>query len=64
MQQRLEPAPLAHLLLTSPAWQRLGLAVPDPRFRERAANALARTIVDQLEGRGEPADEGQLTLAL
>ena len=34
------------MLLNAPAWAKLGLAVPDARLRERAADALAATIVE------------------
>jgi hypothetical protein len=54
---------LSLIVLNAPAWVRLGLAVPDARLRERAADALAATIVEKLEDREDVEDANQLTLS-
>lgn len=55
---------LSSILLNAPAWVRLGLAVLDARLRERAADALAATIVDKLEEPESVVDRSQLGLPL
>ena len=55
---------LAHVVLNAPAWVRLGLAVPDARLRERAADALAATILDKLDEQSHAEDPNQLGLSL
>lgn len=55
---------LATILLTVPAWARLSLTVPDPRLRERAADALAATIVQRLDEPLHVVDRDQLALPL
>ncbi|MFC7537846.1 DUF6771 family protein [Sphingomonas sp. GCM10030256] len=60
----MDPERLSTILLNAPAWARLGLTVRDSRLRERAADALAATIVQKL---GEPVhvvDRDQLALPL
>lgn len=56
---------ISSILLSSPAWVRLGLTVPDSRMREQAADALAATIIDRLQ---DPApvihDRNQLALPI
>ncbi|WP_419555400.1 DUF6771 family protein [Sphingomonas arenae] len=47
-----------------PTWARLGLTVPDPGLRERAADALAATIVRKLEEPVTVTDRNQLNLPL
>jgi hypothetical protein len=54
---------LSTIVQNAPSWVRLGLAVPDPRLRERAADALAATIVQRLE-EPSPPDRNQLALPL
>ncbi|MES2337104.1 MAG: DUF6771 family protein [Pseudomonadota bacterium] len=56
--------PVARALLTSPPWQRLGIAVRDPRLREQAALALAASIVERLHQPAIVDDPNQLSLAL
>lgn len=56
--------PLAAALLIAPAWQRLGIAVSDPRMRERAALALASSIIERVKMPGAAADPNQLSLPL
>lgn len=46
--ERIDRARLADILLNAPAWARVGLTVRDARMRERAADALAATIVERL----------------
>jgi hypothetical protein len=52
---------LSLILQNAPAWARLGLAIDDPRLRERAADALAATIVARLEP-SVAVDRNQLAL--
>lgn len=47
----------------APDWARAGLTMPDVRLRERAANALAATIIEKLTGECE-VDVNQLELPL
>jgi len=55
---------LSSILQTAPAWARLGLTVRDASLRERAADALAATIIRRLE-EPEPADpQNQMVLPL
>ena len=51
------------VILAAPAWARIGLTVRDPRLRERAAETLARTILEEL-GDAPTQDANQLSLAL
>jgi hypothetical protein len=55
---------LSSILLNAPAWVRLGLAVPDARLRERAADALAATIADKLDEPAVVKDRNQPPLPL
>jgi len=55
---------LAAILLNAPALARLGLTVPDPRLRARAADKLAAAIVRKLEEPVPIVDENQLPLPL
>ncbi|MCW3797130.1 hypothetical protein OMW55_04825 [Sphingomonas sp. BN140010] len=55
---------LSLILQSAPAWVRLGLTVPDPRLRERAADALAATIVERLDEPIRIEDRNQLVLPL
>lgn len=55
---------LSLILQNAPAWTRLGLTVPDPRMRERAADALAATIVAKLDDTPVTVDRDQLPLPL
>ncbi|GAA3895072.1 hypothetical protein GCM10022276_12700 [Sphingomonas limnosediminicola] len=60
----MDRARLSSILLNAPAWVRLGLAVPDARLRERAADVLAATIVDKLDEPAVIKDRNQLPLPL
>ncbi len=51
------------MLLTAPAWARVGLTVRDEAVRRRAAECLAGSIVEAIEERPAP-DARQLTLSL
>ncbi len=55
---------LSRILQNAPAWARLGLTVRDPRLRERAADALAATIMQRLDEQVQMEDRNQLTLPL
>ncbi|MCF8710331.1 DUF6771 family protein [Rhizorhapis sp. SPR117] len=61
--ERIERQALSAILLAAPGWARVGLTVPDERMRERAADSLAATIIEKLEG-SSPADVNQLSLPL
>lgn len=61
---RMDRERLTTILLTAPAWARLGLTVPDPRLRERAADALAATIVQRIDEPVRVVDRDQLALPL
>lgn len=55
---------LSLILQNAPAWVRLGLTVRESRLRERAADAMAATIVAKLEEPGRDEDRNQLALPL
>ena len=59
----LAPADIAPVILGAPAWARVGITVRDPRLRARAAETLARTILEEL-GDGPVHDANQLSFAL
>ncbi|KEZ19415.1 hypothetical protein CP98_01936 [Sphingobium yanoikuyae] len=61
--ERIERQQLSAILLAAPDWARVGLTMPDEHMRERAADTLAATIIEKLEGRSEP-DVDQLRLPL
>ncbi|MES1971532.1 MAG: DUF6771 family protein [Pseudomonadota bacterium] len=58
------PADIVPVILGAPAWARLGIAVRDPRLRARAAETLARSILDGLDGDVPADDANQLSLGL
>jgi len=60
---RITAPAIASMILTAPAWARVGLTVRDERLRERAADCLAAVIVSQLEEEPEP-NRDQLALPL
>lgn len=60
---RIEPSRLSALLLDTPAWARLGLAVRDPALRARAADAIAGDIAARIDA-PPPPDRDQLALPL
>jgi len=55
---------LSLILQTSPTWVRLGLTVRDPAIRERAADALAATIIDRMDEPVTVPDANQMPLPL
>ena len=61
--ERIERDELSAILLAAPGWARVGLTMPDERMRERAADALAATIIERLDGLSPP-DVNQLNLPL
>jgi hypothetical protein len=61
--ERIERQELSAILLAAPGWARVGLTMPDERMRERAADALAATIIAKLDG-SSPPDVNQLNLPL
>lgn len=61
--EQLDRARLSSVILSAPAWARVGIATRDERMRERAADVLAATIAERLNV-PEPPDRNQLTLEL
>ena len=61
---RFSPLALSAAIRSAPVLTRLGIAVRDPRLRERAADRLAHSIIEWLERAPEPHDDNQLTLPL
>ena len=61
--ERIERDELSAVLLAAPGWARVGLTMPDERMRKRAADTLAATIIEKLEG-ASPPDVNQLRLPL
>lgn len=59
---RLSPFFIAASTLSAPARARVGITMPDPRLRERAAEELALAIVERLES--PPADHDRCQMAL
>ena len=56
---------LAEIIATAPGWTRVGISAPDPRTRERATDALAAFLLEQLDRPGPPAfDQRQAALPL
>lgn len=56
---------LAEIIATAPGWTRVGISAPDPRTRERATDAFAAFLVEQLrETRVSPLDARQALLPL
>lgn len=60
----LAAADIVPVILAAPAWARLGIAVRDPRLRARAAERLARTILEELDDDALVRDANQLSLGL
>jgi len=60
---RITAPAIASMILTAPAWARIGLTVRDERLRERAADCLAAVIVARIEEEPE-ANRDQLALPL
>jgi len=45
----LDSAALGAAILDAPSWALIGLAVRDPRMRQRAAQEIAETVLDRME---------------
>ncbi|WP_156313363.1 DUF6771 family protein [Erythrobacter sp. SG61-1L] len=54
---------LSAIILTAPGWARVALTMPDEQMRERAADAIAATIIEKMSGVPGP-DRNQLALPL
>lgn len=54
---------LSQIILNAPAWARVGLTMRDERMRERAADALAASIMERLNPLPKP-DPNQMNLPL
>lgn len=61
--ERIERDELSAILRSAPGWARVGLTMPDAHIRERAADALAATIIEKLRDVPAP-DVNQLRLPL
>lgn len=61
--ERLNRTNLADILLSAPAWARVGLTVRDERTRLKAAKALAGAIFDVIE-ESPSTDARQLSLPI
>lgn len=60
--ERIDPRELSEIILTAPAWARVGITMPDEEMREKAAAELALTIVDRLSDFPSIPDFNQLSL--
>lgn len=62
--ERINRAVIAEVVATqSPGWARVGLTMPDPELRRRAADAIAAVIVEVIDPEHQP-DPRQLPLGL
>lgn len=61
--ERIERDELFAIILAAPGWARVGLTMPDERMREQAADELAATIIEKLNGM-PGVDVNQLALPL
>ena len=61
---RIDPQELSSIILTAPAWGRVGITMPDIEMREKAAAELAITIVERLSDFPAIPDYNQLHLPL
>jgi hypothetical protein len=60
--ERIDRALIADLVETqSPGWARVGLTMPDPDLRRRAADAIAAVIIEAIEPGMQP-DPRQIPL--
>ena len=55
---------LSAILLSAPDWMRTGLTATNTHLRERAADALAATILDRLATERAETDRNQLALPM
>jgi hypothetical protein len=61
---RHDPLQIANILISCPVWARLGLAAPDERCRERAAETIGMILADRLAGQEAPGDDRQMSLPI
>ncbi len=66
--ERFAPEPsrtaISAAILDAPGWARVGIAMPNDRLREEAAEELARAIVHRLHNAGLSVDVDQLALPI
>lgn len=62
--ERIDQRELSAIILTAPAWARVGITMPDEEMREKAAAELALTIVERLSDFPAIPDRDQLMLPL
>lgn len=62
--ERIDTRELCEIILTAPAWARIGITMPDEEMREKAATELALTIVERLSDFPAIPDHNQLHLPL
>jgi hypothetical protein len=55
---------ISAILLSTPAWARVGLTMRDERMRERAADTIAAAIIRRMEDPGLDAMANRDQLAL
>lgn len=58
----LDPESVSAAIRSAPAFARLGLSMRDPRYRERAIEALSLAIVEKLEQPAPMPDRDQMHL--
>jgi hypothetical protein len=61
---RIEEADVTAAILSAPGWARVGLTMPDPGLRERAAGELARAVLAGIGVELQSVDLNQLTLPI
>jgi hypothetical protein len=62
--ERIDRAVIAEVVASqSPGWARVGLTMPDPELRRRAADAIAAVIIEVIDPEQQP-DPRQLPLGL
>lgn len=62
--ERIDQHRISEAILSAPGWVRVGIAMPDPRMRLKAADGLAAAIVEQLEREGGQDPVEQLSLPI
>lgn len=60
--ERLDPRQLSEAIMMAPGWARVGLTMPDPRMRQKAADEMANSIVERLSDYPAISDPDQLNL--
>jgi hypothetical protein len=61
--ERIDPSQLKTVIMEAPGWARVGITAPSEQLRDRAAQELALSIADHLNG-GPDYDFNQLALPL